>query len=249
MARDRLKRLAASHRRSRPGNAHRGGGRDHPGGRPDELLGRDGRAQGLLRPGARRPRDRRPEGRRPPHGAGGDAALHPPPGRAEPLHRQRAARARRAHRRPRARPPGGDRAPADADGRGGAGCASASVGGAADAPAPGPFSTLPPADAPRRACAGSTTARCPSCARRPSSSSAPISSPSCWTSCTASSRRGGVAVIATGDATRLPPRRCWRSAGWRGFASGEVRFARETGDPDADRYVNRDYEVVVRNPT
>ena len=34
-----------------------------------------------------------------------------------------------------------------------------------------------------------------------------------------------------------------------GFESGEVRFPQESGNFDADVYVNRDYAVIVRNAT
>jgi len=34
-----------------------------------------------------------------------------------------------------------------------------------------------------------------------------------------------------------------------GFESGEVRFPEESGDFDADVYLNRDYAVVVRTAT
>jgi hypothetical protein len=58
---------------------------------------------------------------------------------------------------------------------------------------------------------------------------------------------GGVAVIETVDMARLPPEALLALCRLAGFGCGEVRFARESGDLDADRYLNRDYTVIARN--
>ena len=65
---------------------------------------------------------------------------------------------------------------------------------------------------------------------------------------------GGMAVVEAvnplADATRkhpLVPAALLALCRLAGFVSGEVRFARESGDPDADLVLNRDYAVVVRN--
>ena len=57
---------------------------------------------------------------------------------------------------------------------------------------------------------------------------------------------GAVAVIESVDAARLAPRALLALCRLAGFDRGEVRFARETGDLDADLVLNRDYAVVVR---
>jgi hypothetical protein len=57
---------------------------------------------------------------------------------------------------------------------------------------------------------------------------------------------GGAAVIEAVPAAHLPPAALLALCRLAGFACGHVRFARESGDLDADLYLNRDYTVIAR---